>query len=69
MGVACYRGSVSCNRVTHVLQFDQLFSDYCCKMKGMVDELHSLDEELPDYHLVFHLLREYLAPHLEAPLQ
>jgi hypothetical protein len=54
------------NHESHILQLDVKFhvfkqddlnvSDYCCKMKGMVDDMHALGETVTDCHLVLNLL-------------
>jgi hypothetical protein len=31
---------------------------YCCKMKGMIDGMHTLGKTIIDYHLVLNLLRD-----------
>jgi hypothetical protein len=32
--------------------------DYCCKMKGMIDDLRTLGKTIIDHHLVLNLLRD-----------
>jgi hypothetical protein len=37
-------------------QDDLSVSDYCCRMKGMADNLRALGETITDHHLVLNLL-------------
>jgi hypothetical protein len=56
-----------CNSEPRVLQLDSRFcafnqcdlsvNDFCCRMKGMTDDLHVLGEIVIDRHLVLNLLR------------
>jgi hypothetical protein len=55
------------NRESHVLQINVKFHDfkhgdlrvsnYCCKMRGMVDDLHGLGETITNHHLDVNLLQ------------